>query len=324
VSLDRSSVDSSPKASSRPPFAGGSTSLRLYPHSELPAARIVEVFMDQAAAASEAGFDGIMTSEHHGGFAGYLPNPIQAAGWALEAMPTGWAAPCPLLLPLRPAALVVEELAWLAARHPGRVGVGVAAGSLQDDFDIMGLTKTDLTARFAASLRSVADALSGRDAGLLAGDPAVCECAQRPVPVLSAAMSATAVRRAAECGVGLLFDSLTDLTRCRELIDAFHEAGGTAPVVLIRRCWLGSAPTARHREQVGVYAGYASAGAQTHWDSGAMATGSAEEVATRLHDALATTGADALNLRVHAPGLDPGEVTEQIRALHEVRQLLTC
>ena len=36
-----------------------------------------------------AGFDGVTMSEHHGGFHGYLPNPLQAAGWCLEAMPHG-------------------------------------------------------------------------------------------------------------------------------------------------------------------------------------------------------------------------------------------
>jgi alkanesulfonate monooxygenase SsuD/methylene tetrahydromethanopterin reductase-like flavin-dependent oxidoreductase (luciferase family) len=306
----------------RAPFAAASTSLRLYPHAELPAAHIVATLLEQAAAASAAGFDGIMTSEHHGGFAGYLPNPIQAAGWALDQMPTGWAAPCPLLLPLRPAALVIEEIAWLAARFPGRVGVGVASGSLQADFDIMELTKDDLTARFATSLRTVADALSGRSPGRLEADPAVARCAEHPVPMLSAAMSGAAVRRAADCGVGLLFDSLTDLARCRELIDAFRASGGTAPVVLIRRCWLGAAPTERHHQQVDVYAGYATSAAQTHWDAAAMITGTAEQIADQLRACLAATGADALNLRVHVPGLDPAQVTDQITALGDVVRLL--
>src|SRR5207249_10995778 len=130
----------------------------------------------QASLAVQHGFDGVMTSEHHGGFHGYLPNPLQAAGWCLEAMPHGWAAPCPLLLPLRPPALVAEEIAWLAARFPGRVGIGVAAGSLQADFDIMGSTKDDLTRRFADGLVMVANMLSGRDAGRLAGDRAVHRC----------------------------------------------------------------------------------------------------------------------------------------------------
>jgi alkanesulfonate monooxygenase SsuD/methylene tetrahydromethanopterin reductase-like flavin-dependent oxidoreductase (luciferase family) len=300
------------------PFAAGSVSLRLYPHTELGAEELVATLLAQAAAASDAGFDGVMTSEHHGGFGGYLPNPLQAAGWALEVMSSGWAAPCPLLLPLRPAALVIEETAWLAARFPGRVGLGVAAGSLRDDFDIMGLTKDDLTARFADGLRAVTDALSGRSLGLLAGDPAVARCVEHPVPVLSAAMSAAAVRRAAELGAGLLFDSLTEVARCRELIDLYRSAGGTAPVVLIRRCWVGPAPTERHHRQVDVYAGYASAGAQSHWDSAAMVTGDAAAIAEGLKAALVATGADALNLRVHAPGLDPADVTDQIRALADV------
>src|SRR5215467_10899633 len=115
------------------PFAPGSVSLRLYPHLDLPAHAIVEELRAQAALAAGHGFDGVMTSEHHGGFAGYLPNPLQAAGWLLESMPSGWAAPCPLLLPLRPPALVAEEVAWLAARFPERVGVGVAAGALDAD-----------------------------------------------------------------------------------------------------------------------------------------------------------------------------------------------
>ena len=113
-----------------PPFAAGSISLRLYPHNDLPAHGIVTVMREQAALAAKVGFDGVMTSEHHGGFGGYLPNPVQMTGWLLEAMSQGWAAPCPLLLPLRPWALVAEELAWRAARFPGRVGLGVAAGSL--------------------------------------------------------------------------------------------------------------------------------------------------------------------------------------------------
>src|SRR6185437_13225429 len=107
--------------------------------------------------------DGVMISEHHGGFAGYLPNPLQVAGWLLDAMTRGWAAACPLLLPLRPPALVAEEVAWLAARYPGRVGVGVAAGALPSDFEAMGSTMDDLTARFAAGLAMLTSMLRGEE-----------------------------------------------------------------------------------------------------------------------------------------------------------------
>ncbi len=66
------------------PLAPRSVSLRMYPHA-LPAAGIVSELRDQAALAERAGFDGLMTSEHHGGFRGYVPNPLQLAGWLLEA-----------------------------------------------------------------------------------------------------------------------------------------------------------------------------------------------------------------------------------------------
>src|SRR5450759_2400581 len=98
------------------PFARGSISFRLYPHNELSACEVVAELCGQAGLALTAGFDGVMTSEHHGGFAGYLPNPLQVAAFILDEHPQGWAAACPLLLPLRPTALVAEEVAWLGAR----------------------------------------------------------------------------------------------------------------------------------------------------------------------------------------------------------------
>ena len=76
------------------PLAKGSLSLRLYPHLDRPAPDVVAELRSQAALAGEHGFDGVMTSEHHNGFYGYIPNPLQVAGWLLEAMPEGWAAAC--------------------------------------------------------------------------------------------------------------------------------------------------------------------------------------------------------------------------------------
>lgn len=302
-------------------FSPGSISFRLYPH-DLPADEIVSVLRAQATQAAAVGFDGIMTSEHHGGFAGYLPNPMQAAGWALEAMTDGWAAPCPLLLPLRPPALVIEEIAWLAARFPGRVGLGVAAGSLEQDFTIMGLDNADLTARFAAGLDTVAAALSGRDGGALASDPAVRRCVDHPVPLLSAAMSPTACRRAAAQGVGLLIDSLASPARCRELSGIFRDAGGTAPVSLVRRVTVGAEVGDRHARQEEVYRSYAAPAAQEHWQQSELISGTARQVAERLAAVKVATGADSLNLRVHVPGIRPDEVNREIDALGEVLDLL--
>ena len=151
-----------------------------------------------------------------------------AAGGRL--VPRGDAAragprPCPLLLPLRPPALVAEEIAWLAARFPGRVGLGVASGALPRR--LRHHARADGRPRGAlhrARSRSSRGCSTGRRPARLADDPAIAACAQHPVPVLSAAMGFTAVRRAARLGAGLLFDSLSTPERCRELIDDYRDA----------------------------------------------------------------------------------------------------
>ncbi|HXY94179.1 MAG TPA: LLM class flavin-dependent oxidoreductase [Acidimicrobiia bacterium] len=298
------------------PFSSGSVSLRLYPHLDLAPGAVVAELCAQAALAADHGFDGVMTSEHHGGFAGYLPNPLQVAGWCLDEMATGWAAPCPLLLPLRPTALVAEEVAWLAARFPGRVGVGVAAGALRDDFDVMHLPMDGLTERFADALVELVGMLDGSEPRGLAGDPAIKACADHPVPLVSAAMGVTAVRRAAALGVGVLFDSLSTAERCRVLTDAYRDAGGQGPCVLIRRAWVGEPPRDRLADQVDVYRGYSSRSAMQHWGTDELvgATDGAT-VAGELREVLRRAGADALNVRIHVPGVSPAEAREQIQRL---------
>ncbi len=168
-------------------------SLRSYPNQGLAATETITELRTQAALAVEHGFDGVMTSEHHGGFAGYLPNPLQLAGFLLDAMPRGWAAPCPLLLPLRPAALVAEETAWLAARFPGRVGLGVAAGALAVDFEIMEVPMDDLAARFTNGLEEVARRVARRSGRTARGRSRDHPLSRSPRPL---------VERGRECHCG--------------------------------------------------------------------------------------------------------------------------
>jgi alkanesulfonate monooxygenase SsuD/methylene tetrahydromethanopterin reductase-like flavin-dependent oxidoreductase (luciferase family) len=158
--------------------------------------------------------------------------------------------------------------------------------------------------------------LGGGDPGPLAGDPAVAQLQERPIPVLSAAGSTTAARRAAAFGVGLVFDSLSTPARCRELVDAYRAAGGTAPCVLIRRAWVGEPPARQTAQQLDTYRSYAPPGAAANWGTDEMAAATdASEVAERLVDAAATAGTDALNLRVHVPGVTPADARAQIERL---------
>lgn len=296
------------------PLASGSISLRLYPHLDRPAPDVVEELRTQAGLAATHGWDGVMVSEHHAGFHGYIPNPLQLSGWLLEAMATGWAAACPILLPLRPPTIVAEEAAWLAARFPGRVGLGVAAGGLPADFELVDVPMDRLAARFTDGIERVAALLRGDDGGDgLAGDPAIAGCATAPVPLVSAVNSDTSVRRAARVGAGIIIDSLTAPERCREIVERYREAGGTGAAILIRRAWLGAPPREQLDRQVQVYKSYAATSAIASWGEDEVVAGG--DAADRLVDALSTTGADALNIRVTVPGVAPTLVREQIAAL---------
>ncbi len=296
------------------PFAVGSVSFRLYPHNDRPAPDVVGELCAQGRLALRSGFAGVMTSEHHGGFPGYLPNPLQTAGFVLEEDSSGWAAPCPLLLTLRPPALVAEEVAWLAARHPGRVGLGVAAGALPADFEVMDLAPERAVPEFASRLPRVVALLRGEELGPLAGDPALTACADHPVPVLSAAVSPAAARRVAACGAGILLEGMSPVDRLARIVAAFREAGGTGAVVLIRRVWLGEPPREHIERQRAVYEGFAPVATRMGDDRTVVATDAAG-VVEELAAVAASCGAESLNLRVHLPGIAPGAVREQVERL---------
>lgn len=303
--------------SDRPtPLAAGSISLRLYPHDLAPAATIDEV-VAQAQLAERVGFDGVMLSEHHGGFPNYLPNPLLAATWVLAATERIWAAPCPLLLPLRPVTQVVEDLAWTSQRFPGRLGAGFAVGAHELDFDLAGVPFDEAVERFKAGLAEVAVLLAGRAPSPLAADPAVAALADEPVPAVSAAQSPAAARRAARHGLGVLLDSLISTTKAAAVTGAHVEAGGAGARILVRRPWVGEPPAAAVDAQLARYRFAASAATQDGWASGDGLVTSTDpaEVAERLAADLGAAGCDTLNLRVYHAGLHPSAVRHQIERL---------
>jgi alkanesulfonate monooxygenase SsuD/methylene tetrahydromethanopterin reductase-like flavin-dependent oxidoreductase (luciferase family) len=296
------------------PFARGSVSIRLYPHNELPAEAVVGELCAQAGIALRNGFDGVMTSEHHGGFAGYMAQPLQMASFVLAEHDVGWAAAAPLLLPLRPAAFVAEEVAWLRAHYPGRVGVGVAAGALPLDFEVAGVDQSDSVALFKAELPRLVAMLRGDDLGQLEEDPALQACRTNPVPVLSAAVSTTAAIRAARCGAGILLEGMSSPERLAALTRGFDEADGQGAKVLIRRVWLGRSQSDLIEAQRAVYESYAAPATSFGADQ-TIATDDPEDMVARLAAVATEVGADALNLRIQLPGMLPGQVREQIERI---------
>lgn len=296
------------------PFAHGSISVGLYLQQELRPPEAIDELRRQAGLADDAGFDGITLSEHHAGFPAYLPSPLQAAGWLLTAMPRAWAAPCPILLPLRAANLVTEELAWLAAAFPGRVGAGLAPGYSTRDFEVAGIPVEERNRRFATGLSLVAAALKGSAAGPVADDPAVAFCAENPVTVLSASAGRLTAARAAKAGAGIMVGSFIGLDESRRAIEAYVAAGGQGPRVLVCRAWVGSLSGDQLRRMGDVYQ---MRGAQADWwdrreGIDFISGPSPTEIAQRLERAMVGTGATALNVRLFFLECPAVEMREQI------------
>jgi hypothetical protein len=86
--------------------------------------------------------------------------------------------------------------------------------------------------------------------------------------------------------------------------------------VLVRRCWLGQPPRADVDRQLDVYRSYAPGAAPAHWGRDEMAQSTdPDAVVEQLVVASRAAGADALNLRVHVPGVEPAAAREQIERL---------
>lgn len=297
----------------RPPFAPGSLAAKLHLHDELPIEDRLAELLGQARLADAAGFDGIVLGEHHAGvLPGYVPNPTSVIGWLLAGTFSVWGAPCPALLLPRPTLLAVEELAWLAAAFPGRVAAGFAAGWAEVDFAVTGASRDGLAERFERELLRAAGALAGRAPEPLRDDAAVRRLVERPLPLVSAASSVAACRRAARAGVGVLLDSQIDLAVARRRVDAYVAAGGAGPRVIVRRIWLGDPPTGLYERQLALYRGQAERLGIGSGADAAIIAGQAPDVADRLADVLRTTGAGSLVLQIHLPGLEAGAARQQI------------
>jgi alkanesulfonate monooxygenase SsuD/methylene tetrahydromethanopterin reductase-like flavin-dependent oxidoreductase (luciferase family) len=298
------------------PLGAGTISLGLSPGPG-PAATVVDGLRRAARQAVDAGFDGVTLSEHHAGFPGYLPTPLLMAGVLLADLPRGWAVACPSILPLRGTATVAEDLAWLAAAYPGRVGAGFVPGYQPRDFAVTGADFEARHRRYWAQLSALTATLAGRPGGLdLAADPAIRACRPAGLPIVSGVAGPRGAQRAAAAGAGLLIMSLAAPERAASLVAAHRAAGGPATAVLIRRARLG--PPAPLPER-----GWSRAAAtDPDWlraDDGAVVGGAPDEVAERLAAAVHTAGSTALNIRIENDGPDQiarfgAEVLPRVRA----------
>ena len=296
------------------PMAHGSISLGTYVHDLAPTP-MVETLIAQAVLADESGFDGVTIAEHHAGFPTYMPSPILGAAWLLDAMPRAWSGPNPVLLPLRTAGIVLQDLAWLAARHPGRVGAAFASGYVEQDFVASNVPFAGRNARFRESLDIIAREL--RDpSDVFVGDAVVRAAAESALPLMVAAKGPRAVDRAAELGMGITVP-LTEPTQIAEVHDAYLAAGGTGVRMLMRWVWLGVLPEAAVRRWSEEHKYSIDDGAPRRAGSSLRVASAAEpqDVAELLAAEMAASHSTALSVRIHLPDVPPAEVDEQIAGI---------
>jgi alkanesulfonate monooxygenase SsuD/methylene tetrahydromethanopterin reductase-like flavin-dependent oxidoreductase (luciferase family) len=165
---------------------------------------------------------------------------------------------------------------------------------------------------FDHHLRALVRILRGSEPGPHAGDPAVDRARRTGIPLVSAAMSRGAVRRAAELGIGIIGSSLLTVERAVEHVREYRRAGGSEPNVMIVRVWVGEPPIELMEQQFAEYRNASGGTAPVGRAAEGLLFGDASDVASQLLTAVTAGEADALNIRVHIAGLAPERAREQI------------
>jgi hypothetical protein len=109
-------------------------------------------------------------------------------------------------------------------------------------------------------------------------------------------------------------EGMSSPDRLTTLTEAFDRAGGRGSKVLIRRVWVGHVQRDLIRRQRAVYDSYSGA-TVTFGDDQTIASTEPADVVARLGELIEATNTDALNLRVHLPGMPPEAIREQIEAV---------
>lgn len=299
-----------PHQSAQAPWGGGSVSVALYRHGE--ADQAVEMVLRHARVAADVGFDGLTIAEHHAGFPGYFPSPVQVSEWILSDTSIAWAGACPMLLTLRPVPLTLEELGWLAARHPDRVAAGLAAGYDSRDFAVYGLNYEDRLKSFFAKLDEWGGYVAGTSGELLRQDSAIAKYIA-DIPTVVASGSPRALRLAGRHGLGIILPPLDDENRASRLA-IYADHGGAGARVLSRWVWLGpfrEGGTEPLNRLLSEYTGGKPGAAPVYLPEYCVAD-TGPELADKLFEQMLAATATCISLRFYFPGLSGEEVEEQV------------
>lgn len=289
------------RAAAAQPFGDHSVSLAVSTFGSTAESQVRSI-LEQARVAAEVGFDGVTIGEHHDDVDVYFPQPLLACAWVLAETPTSWAAPCPMLLGIRRPELVAEEAAWLAARHPGRLGLGVGSGYRTEDFAPFGVDLLEARRGYEASLSRLVESLGAGT--VLRDDLALRGTVDAPLPIVTAASTPLGMRIAARHGVGVaVVGAPTSDDRPRQLLAEYRDHGGAGPTVWTRRVWIGHVSDSARAALQRRYERWHGSGSA---DLGLFGTSS--EIGEQLVDEVETIGGPwSLSVRFEIPGAGVAE-----------------
>lgn len=113
----------------------------------IPWRRCYQEQLDQAVQAEELGFDAVWVSEHHFTGDGYLPSVATVLGALAMRTARVQLGTAILLAPLHHPVRLAEELAVVDQLSGGRLEVGLAPGYRLEEFDAMGVERSERGSR---------------------------------------------------------------------------------------------------------------------------------------------------------------------------------
>ncbi|MFN8475344.1 MAG: TIGR03619 family F420-dependent LLM class oxidoreductase [Anaerolineae bacterium] len=148
-------------------------------------------------------------------------DPLLALAWAATAAPRIRLAMSVLVLPLRNPVLLAKQLATLDVLSDGRVWLGVGAGWMAEEFELIGVPFADRGKRSVEMIRLMRALWSGETVNFQGDIWQLQDCQMYPrpvhgtIPVVWGGHSDAALRRVARLGDGwhptlITMDELTD------------------------------------------------------------------------------------------------------------------
>ncbi|MFC5748458.1 LLM class flavin-dependent oxidoreductase [Actinomadura rugatobispora] len=196
---------------------------------------------DDARLAEELGYDTLWVAEHHFWYDGWCPQPLIAVASALAATSSLRVGTAMLLLPQHDVSVVSRDVGTLVAAYGDRLDLGVGLGYRDEEFDGVGVRRSERGRRMEAALTTLLKDHAGTWSG--------------PPPVYVGGLAEAAIRRAGRHGAGLLLpNSLTpdEIDLRRTLASQEAAAAGLTPgrTGMLVDVWVTSDGTQESRDRV--------------------------------------------------------------------------